>query len=112
MKIRAQQNMTQDELNIVGSIAMRIHKDPWFKKRKRTDDEVQDWIRYQLASLGNYTVPVENTAFTKCNEKTYKKYAFLLAREQAKASKKEKGFIAWLKNIVKIIKNKFSYERK
>lgn len=47
--------MTQDEINTVYSITIKIHTDPWFKDKTR--DEVQEWVRKALGSMEIYTVP-------------------------------------------------------
>ena len=71
-----EQNMTQEELNAVFSISLRIFEDPWFKEKARTKEEVQDWVRHQLASLGNYTVPVGSSWGVISTEENYDKYLF------------------------------------
>ena len=49
--------MTQQELNVLFSITIVIHTDPWFKNKSR--DEVQNWVAQQLRdNLDIYSYPI------------------------------------------------------
>ena len=67
--------MTQKDLNTIFNITVILFEDPWFRDKNRTRDEVQDWVRKQLAeSLEVYTVPVGMSWGVLTDKETYNKY--------------------------------------
>jgi hypothetical protein len=48
--------MTQKEINLVFKIAVTIYEHPWFKKEKRTKEDVQNWVTKQLTDHKIYTI--------------------------------------------------------
>jgi hypothetical protein len=48
--------MTQEDINFIFNVTILIYEDPWFKKKKRTRDEVQAWVAEKLAERGVYTI--------------------------------------------------------
>lgn len=48
--------MTQKEINLVFKIALAIFENPWFKKKKRTREDVQNWVAKQLIDHKIYTI--------------------------------------------------------
>lgn len=49
--------MTQEEIDLVFNLSITIYEDPWFKKKKRTREEVQQWVSDQLLEIGIHTKP-------------------------------------------------------
>lgn len=54
----SKRKIDQDFINVLFEITITIHEDSWFKDKKRTRDEVQNWVAEKLAENGIYTVPV------------------------------------------------------
>ena len=63
--------MTQEEVNLIFNITILIHEHPWFKEKKRTRNEVQNWVTEKLAENRIYTVPVGMSWGVLCNKETY-----------------------------------------
>jgi hypothetical protein len=63
--------MTQKEIDLVYELTISIYQDKWFKEKKRTRDEVQDWVRKQLASFEIYTMPCGMSWGVLCSEELY-----------------------------------------
>lgn len=63
--------MTQEEVNLIFNITILMHEHPWFKEKKRTRDEVQNWVTEKLAENEIYTVPVGMSWGVLCSKERY-----------------------------------------
>ena len=66
--------MTQKEIDLVYELTICIYQDKWFKKKERTREEVQDWVRQQLAISKIYTMPCGMSWGVLCSKKLYDEF--------------------------------------
>ncbi len=64
--------MTQKEINLIYNLTITIHIEPWFKNKSR--EEVQEWVREQLAEYNIFTIPMGMSWGVLCNKESYKKH--------------------------------------
>lgn len=66
--------MIQEEVDLVYNITIVLHENPWFRKRIRTRDEVQEWVRLQLGEAGVHTIPVGSSWGALVGKTNYEEY--------------------------------------
>jgi len=64
----------QDFIDVIFNITILIYEHPWFKEKKRTREEVQNWVAEKLAEWKVYTIPVGMSWGTLVNQEFYEKY--------------------------------------
>ena len=63
--------MTQNEIDLIFNITIVMFENPWFKEKKRTRAEVQQWVADKLAESGIYTIPIGSGWGSLCTEEKY-----------------------------------------
>ncbi len=66
--------MTQEEIDLVFSITINIYEHPWFKEKKRTREEVQNWVAEKLSAFEIYTIPIGMSWGRKVDKESFEEH--------------------------------------